>query len=90
MSNDIEKDFTAVAEQINDKIKEAAEALKEANKLAKAVGAEYYDDSKTDDFNHYPTVNQAEKTLAGLVNFNPLLNALDDAGWQTSSMTANC
>jgi uncharacterized protein (UPF0210 family) len=38
MSNKIETDFTELAKQINDKIREASQAMKEANKLAKDAG----------------------------------------------------
>jgi hypothetical protein len=37
--SDLEKDFEEVANKINNKIKEAAEAMKEANNIAKKFGA---------------------------------------------------
>lgn len=87
--SDIETDFQVVADQINAKIKEAALVLQEANDLAKSVGAKYYDEKRSDDYYCY-NPPEAEKALAKLVNFDPVLTALDNAGWQTSTMTADC
>jgi hypothetical protein len=66
----IETDFTELAKQINAKIKEAAEALKAANALAKSVGVKHYDIGSE----HWGKGD--EQVLAGLVSFDPVLNAI--------------
>lgn len=68
------------------KIKEAAEAMKTANKLATDAGLsgltlnEYsYDDLDKDQI-------EAMDEFCSLINETPLFNELDEAGWQTSSI----
>jgi len=80
--SDIEKDFQSVADQINAKIKEAGELIKQANALAKSVGVKCY---------AYPHCYTGDvKKLGELIDFDPIIGSLDQAGWQTSTMTADC
>jgi hypothetical protein len=84
--NELEVDYQSLANQINAKIQEAAEAMKAANALAKAAGfkaitIDQYSDEEMDE-------EELEKTesLGDLVDIYPLFNELDEAGWRTSSI----
>lgn len=82
---DIETDYEELAAQINAKIKEAAAAMKEANKLAKAAGInsltyDEYGDSSDD------VSEEALEEFRDNINIYPLFNELDQAGWRTSSI----
>ena len=85
--SDLNKEFEKVAKQINQKIKEAALAMKEANKLAKKAGIpgltlhaapNGLDDDKLEEL----------ESKIQLINVHPLFGELDKAGWSTSSL--NC
>jgi len=87
MSTKIETDFTELANQINAKIKEAAEAMKQANALAKAAGLssltyDEYDDDSADTEEEQDKIDE----FRGKVNIYPLFGELDKAGWHTSSI----
>ena len=84
---DVEQDFAAVAAQINAKLKEAAEALKEANRLkdeanlstmimAEWVREDHYDDKEG--------LEELESRLE-LIDVSNLEDQLCQAGWSTSS-----
>jgi hypothetical protein len=78
MNNEIELDFETLAEKINLKIKEAAEAMKEARKLANDAGV---DALNLDEYG-----NGEDSELFEYINISPLFNELDEAGWRTSSI----
>jgi hypothetical protein len=72
MSDDLEKTFKRVEKKIVAKIKEAAGLIQEANEMAKTIGD--------------------KESSEGLSNWDfwaacaPLRDALDEAGWSSSSM----
>jgi hypothetical protein len=73
----IDNDFDDEVKRINLKIKEAAEALKEANKIAKEAGIGGISSFSADE-GMYDVVSE--------IDFDPLFDQLNDAGWSTSSM----
>lgn len=85
MSSDVNQDFAELATQINAKLKEAAVALKEANRLKDEAkmpaligtqwAAEEMDREERDIFN-----DQLD-----LINVRDLEIELSNAGWSTSS-----
>lgn len=94
MSADLEKDFDAVAVQINAKLKEAAEAIQEANHLAGTVGlpcliyTEYIqDDLIYRGMDRKEADAKAEELKAQLekIDVHALEHALGDGGWSISS-----
>lgn len=81
----LEKDFTETAKQINDKIKEAAKAMKEANALAKKAGLSRM---THDPYGYEEPQEDLDKLeeLISMVDIYPLFTELDKAGWRTSSI----
>jgi hypothetical protein len=92
--SELDKDFEQIAQQINDKLKEAAAALREANDLAekaKLPGLIYtqfisenmrYDGVPRDQIS--AKCEELEKKYE-LIHVNELEAALGDGGWSTSS-----
>lgn len=80
--SDIENEFDGAVAQINDKIKQAAEALKEANEIGKKAGIEYLGAS------YYTMEDLSKEDLKKMrdIDFEPLLDQLDEAGWHSSSL----
>jgi hypothetical protein len=82
--NKIENEYKELADQINAKIKEAAAAMKEANKLAKDAGFtpltldEWKKSNGMDDYHGLKDIIEVDPY--------PLFHELDEAGWQTSSI----
>lgn len=76
----LENDFAQVAKQINDKIKQAAKNLKEANQLVLGVGLS----GLGEDARNYDNT-QEQYDMRDQIDTSPLYKAMDDAGWQTSS-----
>lgn len=83
--SDLDNEFEETVAVINDKIKEAADMLKEATGLAKKAGLpgltynEYgFYDMEEDE------AEEAREKLEK-INVAPLEAAMDAAGWQTSS-----
>lgn len=98
--SELDQDFEKVAEQINIKIKEAAEALAQANELATKAGlpALFYSQFIRENMqydNRYaePPLSKEEITekcqelegKLGLIDVGPLEAELGDGGWSTSS-----
>ncbi len=82
----LEKDFQELAKQINQKIKEATLAMKEANKLVKKAGLPgmtLYAASRMSD----EELEELESKISE-IDIYPLFRELDKAGWSTSSL--NC
>lgn len=82
MASELDKNFEEVANQINEKIQEAALLLKEANRLGKSAGIErlgggYYS---------LEDVDGEQREMIEQIDFDPLLRELDNAGWSRSSM----
>ena len=88
MSTKIETDFTELANQINAKIKEAAEAMKQARQLASTVGLNSLTYNEYADADSADTQEEIEalENLRDNISIYPLFNELDKAGWQTSSI----
>lgn len=90
--SEIEKNYKAVAKEINAKIKEAAAAMKEANKLAQKAGlsgltSDPYGDNYDEDGDPLSDEEVEElEEISDLINISPLFNELDKAGWRTSSI----
>jgi hypothetical protein len=83
--NELEVDYQSLADQINAKIQEAAEAMKAANALAKEAGIKAmaigpYDDDMDEE------ESEKVEVLSDLVDIYPLFRELDEAGWRTSSI----
>jgi len=76
----LDVDFEELVKSINDKIKEAAKLLEEANDLAQSKGYPALNDRYGD----YED-NELSK-FYDEVDIYPLLNKLNDAGWRTSSI----
>lgn len=98
--SEIDKDFEAVAAQINAKLKEAADALREANKLGDSVGlpglifTQWLRDDlayRTDENGHHMTKDQINEKLEEyeskmeLIKTGEFEDELGNAGWSTSS-----
>ena len=89
----LEKEFKEVRKKINAKIKEAAKALSEANKIAKDAGIDYLTTTPPWMYNEY-----SEEEMEALrdklghyndptsVSFRELFSALEESGWTPSSM----
>jgi len=89
--SEIENQFDTIASEINAKIKEAAEALKQANLLAKKHGLKtLHIHPHSNGLSDYgvDTNNATENTLhyqvIDRVSFDPLLDEMDHAGWSSS------
>jgi hypothetical protein len=80
--SDLDKDFEAVAEQINAKLVEAAKLLQEANKLGQDAGMEYLAGS----YYLRDDLSREQCEMMDEIDYNPVLRALDNAGWSVSSM----
>lgn len=84
--SELDKDFQKLAKQINQKIKEAAAAMKEANKLVKKAGLP--------GMTLYAAPRMSDEELEDLeskiveIDPYPLFRELDKAGWSSSSL--NC
>lgn len=80
--SDMDKEFNEVVGRINSKIAEAAKLLAEANKLGKEAGMEVLGCS------YYTMEDMSEEAREKMeeINFRPLMSALEDSGWSTSSM----
>jgi hypothetical protein len=72
MAEDLEKTFRRVEKKVAAKIKEAADLIKEANEMAQSTGAE--------------SASQGLSSYDFYTACAPLRNALDEAGWSSSSM----
>ena len=98
--SELEQDFEKAAEQINAKIKEAAEALRQANELAEKAGLPslIYTQYTRDNMLYYnrhaesplskDEINEKCEALEeklGLIDVGPLEAELGDGGWSTSS-----
>jgi len=98
--SELEQDFEKVAEQINTKIKEAAEALRQANELATKAGLPslIYTQFTRDDMqwrNRHEdkplSKEELEEKMDALqgklesIDVGPLEAELGDGGWSTSS-----
>jgi archaellum component FlaC len=98
--SDLEQDFDQVAAQINAKLKEAADAINEANRLSETINLPsliysqwlrddlYYQNKNSD------TPKSKEEVQAELdelqeklekIDVRPLESALGQGGWSTSS-----
>jgi hypothetical protein len=97
----MESMWQATVDQINAKIKEASEAMKQARELASNVGVKSlsYDEyaneymSKEEKAERALLSKEESEALEGKldffhrwVNIYPLFNELDEAGWHTSSI----
>ena len=69
---DLEKTFKRVEKKVAAKIQEAADLIKEANEMAQSTGAE----NASDGLSSYDFWSACR----------PLRDALDEAGWSSSSM----
>jgi hypothetical protein len=86
--SDLDKDFDELVKQINEKIRESAKLLEEAIKIA--------DDGGLETLHMHPrscrydqlTETEIEKLrlLLEKIDFKPLFNQLDQAGWLSSSL----
>jgi len=94
MSDDIEKDFESVSAQINLKLKEAAEAIREASRLSKEFGLKgaLIVSPSTHDLDFDLSIDEEEydpegllETLFDMIDVQDLEEALNYAGWSTSS-----
>jgi enamine deaminase RidA (YjgF/YER057c/UK114 family) len=83
--SEISEDFEKVAEQINQKIAEAAAALEEANDLATKAGLTSLISSQwvLDDMN--VSEREAFRKKIKLIDVSDLECELESAGWNTSS-----
>jgi cytoplasmic iron level regulating protein YaaA (DUF328/UPF0246 family) len=82
--SDLELDFKEIAKQINERIKNAAKEMEEANKLAKSIGLKsmtYYDYADPEDLE-----DSVVEEIRDIINISPLFSQLDKAGWETSSI----
>jgi hypothetical protein len=79
----LEKDFKEVEKQVNEKLRLAAQAVSEAQTLAKSKGLSLMKD--TDD---YRTTSYIHEDLDLAFNVDVLVSAMDLAGWNSSSW--NC
>ena len=98
--SELDQDFEKTAEQINAKIKEAAEALRQANELATKAGLPslIYTQFTRDDIQYQndnadeplkkreleEKCDELEEKLE-LIDVSDLEDALSQAGWSTSS-----
>ncbi len=94
--SDLEQDFTETAKQINDKIKEAAKAMAEANRLRQEAGLPSLIFStflREDIRYHHPKLSRDEisekcdelQNKLDQIDVSPLEDELNEAGWSTSS-----
>ena len=98
--SDLEQDYEKLVEQINAKIKESAEALNEANRLATQAGLPtlFYSQFTRENMqydNRYaePPLSKEElnekcqelEDKLNLIDVGPLEAAMGDGGWSTSS-----
>lgn len=98
--SELEKDFDSVVEQINVKLKEAADAISEANRLSETIGLPslIYSQWLRDDAHmnnrrsdEPKDRNEIEAELEELqsklekINVRDLESALGQGGWSTSS-----
>lgn len=98
--SELDQDFEKLAEQINAKIKEAAEALKQANELASKAGLStlIYSQFIREDMqynNRYADKPLSKEEITekcealeaklSLIDVGPLEAELGDGGWSTSS-----
>jgi hypothetical protein len=87
MSN-LEQDFDKIAEQINAKIQEAADALKEVNRLASEANLKAVHFNPYVGFDDYAIKKEElhyHQEMIDRIDFSPLLAEMDRAGWVTSS-----
>jgi hypothetical protein len=86
--SDLEKDFTDIANKINEQIKLAAKALNEANRLATENGIKTLNmppEAELSDYNINDDEEDTYEDFLNLVDWNPIISEMDAAGWQTSS-----
>lgn len=82
--SDLEKDFKETADKISNKLADAAKAIREATQIAKEAGVEgivnsdYYDVSAEDRIRI--------RALSRQIVSYPLIRAMEEAGWQMSSI----
>ena len=98
--SDLDQDFDKIAEQINAKLKEAAEAINEANRLSETVNlpslifSQFLRDDLDYENRNSDNPKSKEELRAELdelqeklekIKVHPLEAALGNAGWSTSS-----
>jgi hypothetical protein len=98
--SELDKDFDQVVSQINAKLKEAADAISEANRLSETVGLPaliytqwlrddaYMNNRRSDDPKDRDEIeNELEELQAKLekIDVHELESALGQGGWSTSS-----
>lgn len=81
MNNKLEKDFKQVEDEIRIKMEAAAVLIKEATSIAENSGLKVKNYFSNEQDNLYLT----DYSLSSAVY--PLMDALEDAGWMTSSLT---
>jgi hypothetical protein len=80
----IEKDFDEVKDAVNAKLKEAATAIRDAQKIAKTKGLSLMrDGGESHDYRATASIGDTEDLEC--LEFDQIENAMDHAGWQTSS-----
>lgn len=80
--SDLESEFQEAVDQINAKIKEAAKLLTEARKIGKDAGIDKLTFDRWEDSELEEDVEEAMAEI----DFGPLLDEMDAAGWSTSSL----
>jgi hypothetical protein len=85
---DLNKDFDELAKQINEKIRESAKLLEEAVKIAEDGGLETLRMHPLSRLNDQLTDTEIQRfyLLLEKIDFSPLFNQLDRAGWFSSSL----
>jgi len=87
--SDLEKQFDDISDELNAKIKEAADALKQVNELAKKHGLKVLHCNPYLGLSDYGVIDGDDRTLHSEVidrlDFYPLLREMDNAGWNSSS-----
>jgi hypothetical protein len=78
----LDDEFKKTASQINEKIVEAAKLIEEANRLGEEAGLKY--------IAYYPYDKPEIADKLEIIKFDKLFEALEGAGWHTSTMTEFC
>lgn len=88
--SELDKKYDDVIKEINAKIKEAGKLIKEAGKIGKKAGIDMLNvhpyTYESGDYTDEQLEDLEEITYK--IEFSPLLDAMDDCGWATSSL--NC
>jgi hypothetical protein len=85
--SELDKDFQKLVKQINQKIKDASLAMKEANKLVKKAGMPGMTLHAAPNGLSDEELDELESKVIE-IDIYPLFRELDKAGWSTSSL--NC